>query len=249
MAVRLAGIDQHLGAIGPPLGLELAGIEPGRPGVAQGVDVLGRVAARAQRPHHLVEVGRVDVVVHGDDPLGVVGRGRALGGEREHLRGVPGILLLQRDHHDAPARRGGRMGVGRDHAGHPDALEIIEDAGGAHDGVIGADLAGRIFRHQRRGEDRCAPVMQRLHLDHRLRRALAPVIAGELAERAFRPRRSPGSARPRSPARHGPGSAGARIPPRVSSMPRPMIPPATASSDSLAPKACAASMNSTGSMP
>src|SRR4029079_13828666 len=41
MLVRLAGVDQHLGAVGPHLGREPAGIEARRPGVAKDVDVLG----------------------------------------------------------------------------------------------------------------------------------------------------------------------------------------------------------------
>src|SRR3712207_9039688 len=51
----------------------LGGIEPGAPGVAQDVDVVDRVAAAAHRPQHLVGVRGIDVVVDGDDPLGVVG--------------------------------------------------------------------------------------------------------------------------------------------------------------------------------
>ena len=50
MLVRFACIDQHLGAVGPRLRREPAGIESGRPGVAQDVDVFRRMAACAQRP-------------------------------------------------------------------------------------------------------------------------------------------------------------------------------------------------------
>src|SRR5262245_23789334 len=44
MLVRLAGVDEHLGTIRPCLGRKPAGIEPGRPGVAEDIDVLRRVA-------------------------------------------------------------------------------------------------------------------------------------------------------------------------------------------------------------
>src|SRR4051812_44216440 len=88
VAVLPAGVDQRLGAVGALLGRVLGRVEPGAPGVAQDVDVLDGIAAAAHRPDHLVHVGRVDVVVDGDDPLRVVGAARHLGGQGEHLRGV-----------------------------------------------------------------------------------------------------------------------------------------------------------------
>ena len=46
-----------------------ARIERRRPGVAHDVDLLGRLAARGDRPHHVVEVGGIDVLVdHHDQP-------------------------------------------------------------------------------------------------------------------------------------------------------------------------------------
>src|SRR4029077_862687 len=72
------------------------------------------------------------------------------------------------------------------HAGHADALEIIENPGRTHDGVVGPDLAGGIARHQRMRENRRLAVMYSQHLYDRLRRTLAPVVPGELAERPFR---------------------------------------------------------------
>src|SRR3954451_4405665 len=69
MLMRLACVDQDFRSVGARLGRKLAGIEPGGPGGAQQVEILGRMAARAQRPQHVVHVGRVDVVVHRDDPL------------------------------------------------------------------------------------------------------------------------------------------------------------------------------------
>src|SRR3954464_15172293 len=50
MLVRLARVDQDLRSIRPRLRRKLAGIEPGRPGGAQQVEILGRMTARAQRP-------------------------------------------------------------------------------------------------------------------------------------------------------------------------------------------------------
>src|SRR6516164_676366 len=40
------------------------------------VDLIARIAAGAHRPYNVVEVGRVDVVVHNDRPAIVVGAGR-----------------------------------------------------------------------------------------------------------------------------------------------------------------------------
>src|SRR5437899_13103177 len=48
--MRLAGIDRHFRSVRPQLGRVLARIETRRPGVAQDVEVFGRVAARRQRP-------------------------------------------------------------------------------------------------------------------------------------------------------------------------------------------------------
>ena len=93
MLVRFACIDQHLGAVGPRLRREPAGIEFGRPGVAQDVDVFRRMAAGAQRPKHIVEVRRVDVFVHNDHPLRVIGGGRTLRSERQYQRRMPGTFL------------------------------------------------------------------------------------------------------------------------------------------------------------
>src|SRR5262245_33038905 len=86
MLMRLAGVDEHLGTVRPSLERKPAGIEPGRPGVAQDVDVFRRMAARAQRPKHVVDFGRVDVLVDDNDPFRVVGGGRTLRSERQHLR-------------------------------------------------------------------------------------------------------------------------------------------------------------------
>ena len=40
------------------------------PAAVEDLHVVARVAARADRPHHLVHVRRVDVIVHNDDKLG-----------------------------------------------------------------------------------------------------------------------------------------------------------------------------------
>src|SRR5207249_700116 len=50
VAVLHAGVDQRLGAVGPLVGRVLRRVEPGRPGVAQDVDILDGVAARGHRP-------------------------------------------------------------------------------------------------------------------------------------------------------------------------------------------------------
>src|SRR5262245_12219926 len=44
-----------------------ARVERGTPGVAYNVDLLRRLAAGGDRPHDVVEIGGIDVVVHDDD--------------------------------------------------------------------------------------------------------------------------------------------------------------------------------------
>src|SRR5579872_7094445 len=77
------------------------------------------------------------------------------------------------------------MGVSADHARHADAFQVVEDARRPHNGVVGPDFAGRIFCHQRGSENGPLAHVERGYVDHRLRRALAAVIAGEFAERPF----------------------------------------------------------------
>src|SRR2546426_4970652 len=109
VAVLHARVDERLRAVGPLLGRVLRRIEPGRPRLAEDVDVLDRVAARGHCPDHLVGVRRIDVLVHRDDPLRVIRSAGTLGRERERLSRVAGVTLLERDHRHAPAASGGRM--------------------------------------------------------------------------------------------------------------------------------------------
>src|SRR5262249_51186294 len=80
------------------------------PAAAQDFDAFARVEARAHRPHHLVHVGGIDVVIdHDHDPVGI-GAGVALRGDQPGLLSVTGVLLLDRDREPEPAAAG-RVGA------------------------------------------------------------------------------------------------------------------------------------------
>jgi hypothetical protein len=64
-----------------------------------------------------------------------------LRGQRQHLRGVAGMLLLDRNDHHAPARRRRWVRIRPDDTADANAFQIVEDARRPHDDVVGADLA------------------------------------------------------------------------------------------------------------
>ena len=85
------------------------------------------IAARRHRPDHLIHVGRIDVLIDGDDPLGEVRAARNLRGERQHLRRVAGIALFQTDDRHAEAAGGRRVRVDTLDARHAELLEVVPD--------------------------------------------------------------------------------------------------------------------------
>ena len=93
MLVRFACIDQHLGAVGRASAGNRLGSSP--------VDqVLRRMSMSSEgwqrvlsAQKHIVEVRRVDVFVHNDHPLRVIGGGRTLRSERQYQRRMPGTFL------------------------------------------------------------------------------------------------------------------------------------------------------------
>ena len=140
--------------------------------------------ARRHRPQHLVDVGRIDVVVDHDHVLAEIRACGALRGERHHLRCVPGVLLLDRDDRDAPARSFGDRPHALD-ARDAELLQIGPDARGAQRCPEEARLVRGAIGHQRAGERRVRAVAQLLHAHERRRAARAAVVAGEFAEGAF----------------------------------------------------------------
>src|SRR5215475_9190696 len=72
-------------------------IERTAPGAAHEIDVNGGVAARARRPHHVEQVGRVDVVVDHDDEAPEIGCRLAAGREQAGWARMAGIGLLDGD--------------------------------------------------------------------------------------------------------------------------------------------------------
>src|SRR5205085_8650112 len=100
-----------------------------------------RVAARAHGPDDLVDVGRIDVIVDGDDPLGEVRATRHLRRQRQRLRGVAGVALLEAEHGHAEATRRGGVRIHALESWNTELVEIGPDARGAGDGEEAALLA------------------------------------------------------------------------------------------------------------
>src|SRR5438034_7912721 len=126
---RAAGIDQP--ARVPGHALRQARVERAAPVLADEVDVLGRIAARAHRPHHFIQIGRVDVLVHHHDEAPEV-RAR-LAARREHrgLLRMPGVSLLDRDHVEH-AGAADLVHPDAAHTAQPGALDLIPDHAGLH---------------------------------------------------------------------------------------------------------------------
>src|SRR5215831_20465940 len=177
---RLAGIDDDarvariVAAIGH-------GVEHRAPAAAQDFDAFARVEARAHRPHHLVHVGGIDVVIdHDHDPVGI-GAGVALRGNQPGLLGVTGVLLLDRDSEPEPAAAG-RM---RPHAfdfGHAGGFELVPHRAGAIRAAVEGIVVGRHGR-DRAEQNRVVAVHEGLDADRRLLFLAAGVIARPFAER------------------------------------------------------------------
>src|SRR5256886_14047416 len=124
---RPTGFDDQLRMRGDAarlVGRGNAGVEPGTPGVADNVDLLRRLAAGGDRPHDVVEIGGIDVVVHDDDEARHVA---VRGGNERGAFGMAVVALPERHH--GPELRD--VLPGADHVGHTGGLEILPDRGGA----------------------------------------------------------------------------------------------------------------------
>src|SRR5579884_1586968 len=77
-------------------------IERPAPAAPQDVDIPLRIAAGADRPHHVLQVHHIDVVVDDDHEAAEVRAGVALRGDDRGLLGVSGVPLPDRDHREQP---------------------------------------------------------------------------------------------------------------------------------------------------
>src|SRR5262245_4912360 len=159
------------------------GIERSAPGAAHEFDVVGRVAARAHRPHHVEQVGRIDILVDHDDEAPEIGGRLAAGRQQPRLARMAGIGLLDSD--DVEHARAAEFV--HPHAGDPRqsrALDLVPDHAGFHHAFAEGEIGRRAHR---RGdaEDRIVAVIDALDLHQRLLAWARGVIARELAERSF----------------------------------------------------------------
>src|SRR5262245_54045593 len=101
---RNAGVDHHARVASIDVAVIAHRIERRAPATVDDVDLVARIAARAHRPDHVVEVGRVDVVVDDDGPAVAIGAGVTMGRHHAGLLGVAAIELLDRyRQHEAAA--------------------------------------------------------------------------------------------------------------------------------------------------
>src|SRR5665647_1218136 len=146
IAVFLASVDKRFRTVGPLFWRILGRVQPRAPGIAQEVDVVGWIAAAGHRPDNLVHIGRVDILIDGDNPLGVIRAARTLGCKGQDLRRMAGVSLLHADHCHAESARGGWMAVDPVDTGDAELIQIVPDLGGTDDGKKSALLARRIIR-------------------------------------------------------------------------------------------------------
>src|SRR5438128_1810378 len=83
------------------LGLD-AGIERGRPGIADDVDRRRGIRAREHGPDQLLQVGYVDVLIDDDNIAAAVGPDVAHRGDMTGLLGVAGIALRDGNAEEKP---------------------------------------------------------------------------------------------------------------------------------------------------
>ena len=126
-----------------------------RQGLADEIDILRWIAARAHSPHDFKKIGGIDIVVHHyDKPSQIRSR---LAARREHpcLPRVPRIGLPDRDHveHARAARFVAPHGF---HVGKSRALHLIPDHAGFHDALRIREIRRRFHRRRHGpGSDSC----------------------------------------------------------------------------------------------
>src|SRR5262249_6918573 len=140
-----AGVD-HDARIAPVgFGVVAHRVESRAPTAVDDVDLLARVAACAHRPDHIIDVGRVDIVVHHDGPAVAVGAGVAVRRHHAGLLGMAAVEGLDRDHqHEAAAA--GLVRPYALHLGDAGGLELIPHRAAA----VGAEIEGVVVRWHRR---------------------------------------------------------------------------------------------------
>ncbi len=136
------------------------------------------LATCRHRPHHVCQIGRIDIVVHHHHHARHVAvRGR----DQPRTLGVAVIPLLER-HHGHQLRH---MLPGADDVGDTGCLQILPDGGGAE---RQAEMKPRRLHRRRAEQDRIVAMISGGDLHHRAGAGVRRVITGELAERPLRQR-------------------------------------------------------------
>ncbi len=179
---RLRRVDEQARVEALVVGVD-GGVERARPRAVDDVERRFGVRAREDRPHDVVQVGDVDVLVHDDDHAAEI---RADAAHRRDVRGLPrvaGIALLDRDRDEQPAPADAEA-VGVDDPGHARGLQLAQEQRRAEVLAEAVRLVGRLVRRDAE-EDRVVPVIDGLDVEHRLRARARGVVAGPLPEGAL----------------------------------------------------------------
>src|SRR5205814_9752244 len=141
------------------------------------------IAARADGPHHVKQVARIDVLVDHDNEAPEIGPRLTARREQAGLPSVARISLLD----GVDVERAAAAELVHPYAGDPGetrALDLVPDHAGFHHAFAEGEIGRRAHR---RGDakDGIVAVIDALHFDQRLLARTRGVISRELAERSL----------------------------------------------------------------
>src|SRR5919197_821084 len=177
-ATGAAGVDDRPRVVGPTVVAQHR-VGLAAPRLAHDLDVLGRVGARADRPHHILEVGRIDVLVDHDHVTVHVGRGLALGRDVAGLARVAAVALLDRDRQEQPPAAA-LVGPDAAHVRNAGLHQGVVDHGRLHRGAP-VGVVVRRLTGWRSEQDRVVAEVETRDIDGRDRHLAAGVVAGPFA--------------------------------------------------------------------
>src|SRR5690242_9427727 len=148
-------------------------VESARPTAALNVNIAFRIAAGGERPNHVVDARRIDVIIDDDCETVLIAAGKTLRRDHPGLLGVTGIALFDRDHGKLPRSRLVRPDAAD--VRHPGFFQLLPDVRRARDRA----QQGERVRWARRigaGENRIVAMQYALDADKRLEAPRAGVV-------------------------------------------------------------------------
>src|SRR5438045_201531 len=163
--------------------LRYARVERSAPRSLDDVDGVDWIRTRAHRPHDVVQVHHVDVVVDDDDVAPEVRAGVHGRREMTDLARVSRVALLDA-HRVEEARTADLVAPDALDSRDPDRLELRPQQRRPEERPVEGLLVGRLVR-RRAEDDRVVAVIERLDLHERLGPRITGVVARPLAERTL----------------------------------------------------------------